>query len=140
MSTTTTTVDPPTSTTSLPGDPTTTTTAVPDGPTIVLSDASVAEPAKGSADMFFTVTLVGTTTGKVSVHYQTADGTATARLDYSPKSGNIKFKPGHTTATIRVKVRADKVSDPNEWFQLNFTKPVGAELARSYAIGTILGG
>src|SRR3954451_18697716 len=48
------------------------------------------------------VTRTGNTTGPASVHYATADGTATDALDYTGASGTLNFGPGETVKLVNV--------------------------------------
>ena len=146
--------EPPTSTTTT-SDPTTTTTAAPTTtttattsttttvwstvPTVSVSDAAVWEPAKGRAAMVFTVTLSEPATHKVVVNFTTVDDTATEK-DYVATSGKIRFRPGETEAPITVRIRSDKISDPNEFLWLDLFDPSGATLARARGLGWIVGG
>ncbi|MFX5684743.1 Calx-beta domain-containing protein, partial [Acinetobacter baumannii] len=44
----------------------------------------------------FTVTLSNASTEPVTVHYASANGTATAGTDYNAVAGTITFAPGET--------------------------------------------
>jgi len=110
-------------------------------PVISIADASVTEPTKGTAKMQFVVTLANPSYQKVQVKYATQDDTATAGQDYVKKQGTLTFKPGQTTATFTVTVKADKVVDvDDETFLVNLI-PFGtsdATIGDGEAVGTIL--
>lgn len=135
--TTTTFVPPPTPTTATS---TTTTTVPPHGPTVSISNAGAWEPAKGSTDMVFTVRLSEPALEKVVVHYATFDDTATQKLDYVGNTGKVRIKRGDMAATIKVRVRSDKISDPNEFLWVQLSDPVGATLGDASGLGWIVGG
>jgi hypothetical protein len=76
----------------------------------------------------------------VTVHYATADGSATAAdNDYLATSGTLTFAPGKTTATITVYVTGDRKRESDETFSVILSNPSSdALLGNSYGIGTIL--
>src|SRR5437762_7839916 len=57
-----------------------------------------------------------TTLFRSTVNYATADGTATAAVDYIATSGMITFAPGTTNQTIAVTVKGDTTVEPDEVF------------------------
>ncbi|MDB5489924.1 MAG: endoglucanase, partial [Reyranella sp.] len=107
-------------------------------PTLAVSDTSVVEGNSGTKQMTFTVSLSQAATGPVTVHYATADGTATAGQDYVAKAGTITFAAGETQKTVSVTVNGDKVAELNETLSLNLSAPTGATIADGAAVGTIL--
>ncbi len=121
--------------------PTTTTTMPPvTGPSLSIANSGAWEPLKGKAEMLFTVTLSQPVNGKVVASYTTRDGSAQAKLDYLSNKGKVKFKKGQTTATIKVRVVADKVSDPTETFFLDLFDANGATISHGEGVGWIVGG
>jgi endoglucanase len=85
------------------------------------------------------VTLTRVSTGPVTVHYATADGTATeAEGDYQVASGTLAFNAGETSKTVTVSVVGDTKVEPNETFFLHLSSPINASIARAQAIGTIV--
>jgi len=108
-------------------------------PTLSIAEGSFAEgntaaPAHGS----FMVTLSAASTMPVTVHYATADGTATAGSDYVTQSGSLTFAPGETQNTIQVAAIGDDAVEPNEGFSVVLTGPVGATIAHGTGSGTII--
>ncbi len=63
-------------------------------PTLTVSDVTVTEGNSGSVNAIFTVTLSAPSGQTISVGHATADGTATAGLDYTAIGGNLVFNPG----------------------------------------------
>jgi uncharacterized repeat protein (TIGR01451 family) len=113
-------------------------------PDVAIKDASVAEPASGSAPAAFAVTLSHSYTHAVTVNYATAPDTgganpATAGSDYTPTSGALTFNPGETVQTVSVPVLADgDASETNETFLVNISGATGgANITDSQAVGTI---
>jgi uncharacterized repeat protein (TIGR01451 family) len=123
-------------------DPTVTPILTP--PNVAIKDASVAEPASGSAPAAFAVTLSHAYTHTVTVNFATANDTgganpATAGSDYTATSGTLTFNPGETVQTIPVPVLADgDASETNETFLVNISGATGgASITDSQAVGTI---
>ena len=100
---------------------------------LCLSSAGVA----GAANAVFTVTLSAPWPVAVSVHYATADGTATAGNDYTARSGTLVIPAGATSGTISVPVQGDVVYEPNETFTVTLSSPVSATIDDGQAVGTI---
>jgi hypothetical protein len=86
----------------------------------------------------FAVRLAAPVAHTVSVQYETADGTATSGHDYRAARGTLNFAPGETTKYVSVTVYGDRVKEGHEAFLVWLSQPVGATLASSYAIGTLL--
>jgi hypothetical protein len=102
-----------------------------DKPHISVSDPSVSEH-DGSAT--FTVSLDGP--GNVSVHYATADGSATAGQDYQATSGSLTFSGGETSKQVAVPVINDGIHEDSETFALNLTNPAGLAASGNKLTGT----
>jgi ELWxxDGT repeat protein len=109
--------------------------APPPGVTIV--DVTLQEGNAGSTSALFTVQLSGASTEPTTVHYSTADGTATAGSDYQATSGTLTFAPGETTKTIPVPVHGDHSAEANEWFEVNLDQATNGTIFDGRAIGTI---
>jgi hypothetical protein len=80
----------------------------------------------------FTVTLSGPADELVAVDYTTADGTAIGHgrnKDYNTLAGTLTFKPGETSKTITVKVKGNKLAEPDENFFVDLLSPTNATLA-----------
>jgi len=118
-------------------------------PTLSINDVSANEP-KGLKPVaggpqttfaFFTLTLSRSSSQTITVDFATADGTATAGLDYTATSGQISFAPGETQKTLMVTVMSDGMVDvlePNETYFVNLANPVNVTLADAQGLGTIL--
>ncbi|HEX8180914.1 MAG TPA: Calx-beta domain-containing protein [Pyrinomonadaceae bacterium] len=108
-------------------------------PAISINDVFAAEPASGTTNATFTVTLSGAAQDNVSVHYQTADGTATAPADYDAIGDTIlTFTPGQTTKTVSVTVKSDGLSENTETFFVNLSNASSnATIADGQGRGTI---
>lgn len=74
----------------------------------------------------------------VSVHYATADGSATAAdNDYQTQSGTLTFAPGETSKTITVLVNGDRLGEAVETFFVNLTEPSNTVITDAQGVGTI---
>ncbi|MEX2118184.1 MAG: S8 family serine peptidase [Pirellulales bacterium] len=97
-------------------------------PGLYVNDVSVAESDQGAVEATFTVSLVDTT-GPVTVHWATADGTATAAgNDYQAASGTLSFADGQTSQTFSVWVNGDRIDEANENFFVNLSGAAGAAI------------
>jgi large repetitive protein len=108
-------------------------------PRLSIGDASVAEGNAGTTPLTFTVSLSqAPASGSVSVHWQTADGTATAPGDYTASGGDLDFGPGQTSRQVSVPVVGDTAVEPDETFAVNLTNAAGADIADGQGVGTIV--
>ena len=104
-------------------------------PELSVADAGGTEGT--DAAIAFTVTLAPAAATEVTVHYATADGTATAPADYTSTSSTLTFEPGQTSRTVEVPIVDDDVEDDGETFTLVLSDPSSAVLADAEATGTI---
>ena len=93
-------------------------------PTLSISDAGAVMEAAG-AQVTFTVTRGGDTSGAVDVDYTTADGGASSGLDFTANSGTLSFAAGETVKTVTVDVLDDAVFEIDETFFVNLSNPTG---------------
>jgi chitodextrinase len=107
-------------------------------PTLSIADASVQEGNAGTTPLTFTVTLSQAATGPVTVHYATADGTATAGSDYTAGSGTVTFAAGEISKVISVSIIGDTLVEANETFSVALSAASGATIAHATATGTII--
>lgn len=115
-----------------PPPPTPTPTPSPT-PSIAISNGSAVE---GRA-MSFTVTLSAASGSSVSVNYASANGTAGSG-DFTAVSGALTFSAGQTSKSISVYTKRDRGAEADERFYINLSNPVGATIADSQGVGTIL--
>lgn len=72
-----------------------------------------------------TVNRSGGTTQAVSVQYQTSDGTATERKDYTTTIGTLRFEAGETQKTFAVLLTDDGFAESTETVNLSLSNPTG---------------
>jgi uncharacterized repeat protein (TIGR01451 family) len=120
-------------------DPTITPLLLP--PTINVNDSTVAEPASGSTNALFTVTLSHPFTQTTTVGYNTANGganPATPGTDYTTTSGTVTFNAGQTVQTVSVPVLADgTAAEGDEHFLVNLSGATNGTIGDGQATGTI---
>ena len=107
-------------------------------PSVSINDVTVTEGNTGTTNATFTLSLSAAYTQDVTVHWSTADGTATAGSDYQAASGTLTIPAGQTTGTITVLVNGDRVAEPNETFVVNLSAPANASIADGKGVGTIV--
>jgi len=114
-------------------------TILDDEPRVSIGNAAVTEGNTGSVNATFTVSLSAAYDAAVTVHYATANGTATAGSDYLAASGDVTFAPGQTSKVVTVAVLGDRVAEPTETFAVNLSSPsADAAIAVGQGVGTIL--
>jgi hypothetical protein len=100
-------------------------------------DVSLNVGASGTNSAVFTVNQSAVSGLQSTVHYATADGTASAGTDYVATAGDLTFAPGATTQTFAVVVNGDASYEAKETFSVTLSNPVNATLGTSTASGTI---
>ncbi len=96
---------------------------------LTVDETGVIEGNSGSRNGTFTVSLQPASPNQVTVSYATADGSATAADgDYTTTTGSLTFAPGQTSKTVTVPVKGDTVDENNEYFGLNLSSAVNADI------------
>ena len=101
-----------------------------------IGDATADEDA---GTITFTVTRSGQPTTTATVDFATADGTASAGLDYLAASGTLVFAPGESEKTVTVTILDDTVFEAAEAFTVNLSNAIGDNIKDGEGIGTITG-
>jgi len=107
---------------------------VPPEPTICIDDVTVCESQKQAV---VAVHLSAPSTQVVKVSYTTRNKTAVCPQDYHSVSGTLQFALGTTTATIKIPIVNDSISEPTEQFGLRLSNACSATLRDSISIVTI---
>jgi large repetitive protein len=110
-----------------------------DDPPVAISvgDVSVLEGNFGTVSATFTVSLSTASGRPVSVDFATANGTATAPIDYLATSDTLSFPAGETAKQVSVLVNGDLFDEANETYFLNLSNAANATIADGQGIGTI---
>ena len=107
-------------------------------PALSIDDSSAAE---GAGTMQFAVTLNPASGQRVTVFYETDDGTAETHpgSDYTKTEGELTFRPGGVLEqTISVPILQDAMDEGGrETFTMRLLDPVNATLGDATATGTI---
>lgn len=101
-------------------------TPTPVAPSVAVNDVSANET--GGA-LVFTLTRSGDLSAASSVNYATANGTATAGMDYVAASGIASFAAGQATTTVSIAVTNDTLVEDNESLLLNLTGGTNLSIA-----------
>jgi hypothetical protein len=100
-----------------------------------ISDTTVNESAK---QVQVRVYLSKTSTIDVRVNYTTVSGTATAPKDYKSVSGILTIPAGSFSAYITIRVSADKIQEPTEYFYIQISNPVNATINRAACLVSLI--
>ena len=105
-----------------------------------IDDVTIDRVDSGSTDALFTVSLSSPAgPNGVTFNIATADGTATAPLDYVARSlTNQTIAAGGSTYTFAVPVNGNTAAGPSKTFFVNVTPVIGAVVANGQGVGTII--
>jgi hypothetical protein len=106
-------------------------------PALSIGDVSRSEGNTGTTPFVFTVHLSNPTDQAVTVHYQTADGTALDASDYQAASGDLTIPAKTDSGTVTVLVDGDVCGEPDETFSVTLSAPTGATVGSGTGTGTI---
>lgn len=112
-------------------------------PAITINDAVVYE-TEGVARL--TVRLSKVSSQDIKVSFASVDGTAvsrksrTAQKDFTAVNGTLTIRAGYISATITIQVINDGLSEGDEWFSVQLTKPLNAAITDDKGLVTIKDG
>jgi len=92
-----------------------------DEPLVSIAPTSVTERHAGTSPMSFTATLSKAAAAVVSINYATANGTATAGLDYTAATGTLLIPAGSTSGLITISVLGDTQTESDENLSVTLT-------------------
>jgi VCBS repeat-containing protein len=105
---------------------------------LAVSDAQVLEGDAGTKKLVFTVSIIGPSTGTVTVNYATSNGSATAGSDYTAATGSLTFQPGETSKQVEITVASDFANEIDETLNLTLSNASGLPIGDAIGIGSIL--
>ncbi|MBM3823711.1 MAG: hypothetical protein FJ404_12635, partial [Verrucomicrobia bacterium] len=109
-----------------------------DAPKIRAEDLETDEGNAGLLPANITIRLTSGSSQRVTVRYETANGTALSGEDYLPTSGQIVFEPGETEKSVVLQIAGDTSDESNETLRFKLSAPVNAEIERAESTVTIL--
>ncbi|WP_287595528.1 putative Ig domain-containing protein [Thermomonas sp.] len=111
-----------------------------DLPNLTINDVTASEGNAGTTNFTFTVSLSAPAgPGGVSFDIATANGTATAGVDYVAQSLTGQTIPaGSSSYTFTVLVNGDALNEPSETYFVNVTNVTNAIVADGQGVGTIV--
>jgi hypothetical protein len=84
-----------------------------------------------------TVVRLGDLSGSATVDFNTSDGTATQRADYTLASQTLTFAPGESAKTVAVLLSKDAYSESDETTGLSLSNPTGSAILGTPANATL---
>ncbi|MFZ1401214.1 MAG: Calx-beta domain-containing protein [Candidatus Promineifilaceae bacterium] len=108
-------------------------------PALSVANVSITEGDSGTQTAVFTIALSHASSKIITVDVQTADGSATAGVDYTAVPlTTLTFNPGGPLSqTVEVTILGDTATEGSETFQLTLSSPSNATLGNGQATGTI---
>ena len=106
-------------------------------PQLTVEDTTVIEGNNGTNLALFTVSLDNPSSKEISIDYATADGTATAGVDYEATSGTLTFAPGLMVQTVSIPIIGDTIDEIDEAFFLNFNNSSNVVVSDGQSQGII---
>jgi hypothetical protein len=103
-----------------------------------VGDASVAEGDQGTTDMVFPVTLSRPLSQPLTFCAATVPGTARPDVDFESYAACRTIPPGQVAATVTVRVRGDRIREPDERLTVVIAGLANLRLTDPTATGTIL--
>jgi len=107
-------------------------------PALIVVNVDASEGNSGTTTMVFTITLSATSTKTITVDYASADGSASAGVDYQSINGSLQFVAGETSRIINIDIQGDTDIEANETLFLTLSSPVNARLPTPTATGMIV--
>jgi hypothetical protein len=114
-------------------------TGVQTPPELRVGDAVVTEGSGGTTTVTIGLSFTKAAPNATTIGWRTVGGSATGGGDYSSVSaGVVSVASGSTSATIQVTVVADRLYEPDEWFNVELTSWAGFNLADKTGVVTIV--
>ncbi|HET6529086.1 MAG TPA: Calx-beta domain-containing protein [Actinoplanes sp.] len=108
-------------------------------PSIAISDESISE-GLGSVDLTVWMAFAGDTTGTeqpIRVPWSTANGTASAGIDFTAAGGTLTIEPGAEWGTINVPILDGEVSEPEQSFTVALGSATPSGVAVTDSVGEV---
>jgi uncharacterized repeat protein (TIGR01451 family) len=92
---------------------------------VIQFGSATATASESAGSVTINVTRTGNTGGVASVRYETNDGSAAQKSDYTFESGIVQFGPGETTRSVTIPLVNDVLVESGETFQVTLSNPSG---------------
>ncbi len=119
------------------GWPSTATLTIIDNERAFAFSAASYSVGEGAGSAPITITRSGSTTVPDSVHFATANGSATAGSDYTPVSQDVSFAAGETVKTVSIPVTNDGLLESSETVSLELSSPSAGATIGSPSTATL---
>ncbi len=86
--------------------------------TVSISDPDIREGDADTGQAVFTLRLSRPSSERITLTFETRDGSAIAGQDYVARAGSVTFEPGQTEAAVFVDVTGDLLTEGDEFFTL----------------------
>jgi hypothetical protein len=93
--------------------------------------------SEGAGSALVTVTRTGDTSSDVTIDYNTRNGTAQDRSDYTVTSGTLRFAPGELSKTFNILITDDLYVEGQESINLSLSNPTGGAVLGGQSSATI---
>jgi hypothetical protein len=103
-----------------------------------ISDSGALEGNANTRPLTFTISMSRASLTDVTVHYATANQTATAGSDYTARSGTLTIPAGLISVTQAISVKGDTTKEAAEVFKVHLSDATGATINRADGFGQIL--
>jgi hypothetical protein len=107
-------------------------------PSLSVGDATANEGDAGVVNATFNVQLSAPSSKTVTVSYYALGLSAAKGSDFQTVAGSLTFNPGVTSQTFTVPVVGDTLDEFDEKFAVRLAFPLGANVSRGQAEGTII--
>lgn len=104
--------------------------------TLQFSAARYSSPEEGAMATVI-VNRIGGSSGVVTANFSTTGGTAVAENDFFMTNGVVRFGPGITSKTITIRLRDDRLDEPNESFSISLSETTGGAALGATAAATV---
>lgn len=109
-------------------------------PLILMADQSALEGSDAAPnELVFTAKLVPASTQEVRVDWATVEDVAKNGDDFVGANGTIVFPPGMTSQTISIKLKGDRISEPNELMYVALSNAVNGRIDPDIQNGRVRG-
>lgn len=99
--------------------------------------ASTATVGEAAGTVTLTINRTGDTSGVTTVNFETSDGTAVQKSDYTFNSGVVQFNPGETSKTIKISIVDDVFVEGGETFKVTLSNVSGNFVINNPGVVTV---